>query len=104
MSTFGVYLGRGSGLAPGLQTLHIFAFFEAFLALQRAAGDILFRRGGGGWAWSGGGGRALALEGLLEHVQLLVEFGQLLALGRDFAHRVQHRGVVAPAKELADLG
>src|SRR5574343_1038272 len=45
-----------------------------------------------------------ALEGLLQHVQLLVQFGELLALARNLAHRVQHGGVVAPAEQLANLG
>ncbi len=47
---------------------------------------------------------ALALERLLQHVQLLVQLGQLLAFARDLAHRMQHRRVVAPPEKLADLG
>ena len=52
----------------------------------------------------GKNGLSSALERLFQHVQLLVEFGQLQALGVDFAHGMQHGGVVTPAKELADLG
>ena len=37
-----------------------------------------------------------AFERLLEHVQLLVQFGILLAFGGDLAHRMQHGRVVSP--------
>ena len=44
------------------------------------------------------------LEGLLQHMQLLVELVVLVALARYFAHRMQHGGVVAPTKQLANFG
>ena len=47
---------------------------------------------------SRGWGGALAFEGLLQDMQLLIEFGQLLAFAGDLAHGMQHRGVVAPTK------
>lgn len=45
-----------------------------------------------------GGVVASALECLLEYVQLLVEFGQLLTFATDLAHGMQHGGVVAPTE------
>ena len=35
-----------------------------------------------------------AFQGLFKHMELLIEFGHLLALCRHFAHGVQHGGVV----------
>src|SRR4249920_3021265 len=49
-------------------------------------------------------GEASSLERLLEHVQLVVEVGVLLPLGGDLAYGVQHRRVIPPAEQLADLG
>ncbi len=46
----------------------------------------------------------LAFEGLLQNVQLLVELGQLLALGADFADSVQHGGMVTATKQFANFG
>ena len=39
-----------------------------------------------------------AFKRLFEHMQLLVQLRQLLALATDLAHRVQHGGMVAAAK------
>ncbi len=43
-------------------------------------------------------GGKLAFECLFQHMELLVQFGQLLALTRNLADGVQHGGVVAAAK------
>ena len=48
-------------------------------------------------------GHGLTLQGLLKHVQLLIQLGELLSLSADFAHCVQHRGVVATAKQFANF-
>src|SRR3990167_7327288 len=45
-----------------------------------------------------------AFQRLFQHVQLLVQFAVFLPVAADLAHRMQHRGVVAPAEQLADLG
>jgi hypothetical protein len=45
-----------------------------------------------------------AFERLFQHVQLLVQFGHLLALAANFAHRMQHGGVVAATKQFSDFG
>ena len=43
-------------------------------------------------------------EGLLQNVELLVQLLQLGALQADFAHRVQHGGVIAAAEQFTNLG
>ena len=52
----------------------------------------------------GAGFTVSALECLFQHMQLLVQLAVLAAVAADLAHRVQHGGVIAPAKQLADLG
>ena len=47
---------------------------------------------------------ASSFQGLLQHVELLVEFAVLLSLAADLTHRMQYRCVVAPAEELTDFG
>src|SRR5690348_13942705 len=44
-----------------------------------------------------------SLQCLFKHMQLVVDFGALAAVCRDLAHRVQDRGVVAAAEQLADF-
>lgn len=44
-----------------------------------------------------------AAQGLFQQVQVLVQVGVVGAFGRDLAHGVQYRGVIAPAKHFADF-
>ena len=44
-----------------------------------------------------------ALESLLEHMQLLIQFGQLLAFATDLAHGMQNRCVVPATEQFADF-
>ena len=46
---------------------------------------------------------ASAFERLLQHMQLLVQLCQLLALRRNLANRMQHGGVVAPAEQFSNF-
>jgi hypothetical protein len=47
---------------------------------------------------------SLSFQCLFQHMELLVEFTDSLPLSRNFAHRMQHRGVVATAKQFTDFG